>query len=139
MTRTTLKSTALIAAAFTAAIALAPTNAEAGKTGYFVGGIAAGVGGLLLLDAVSRSNRYYDRSNHNPRGYYAPRYYYQPARACRSTRSALRKLRRNHGFHSFHNVRYRTNSIKLNAWKYGSLYKLKATRCSGNLIWSRAI
>ena len=128
MTRFTLKSTALIAAAFATAIAIAPTDAQAGKkTGYFIGGVAAGVGGLLLLDAANRSHGYYGRGYYD-RGYYAPRRYYRPARACRSTQSTLRKLRRNHGFHIFHNVRYKRHAIKVKAWRYGELYKLKAAR-----------
>lgn len=143
MTISPIKTTALIAAAFAATLALTPNNAEAAsKTGYFVGGVAAGVGGLLLLDAAHRSHGYYGRGHYAPHHYaprrYAPRYY-APARACRTTGSILRKIRRNHGFSGFHNIRYRSSTIKMRAWRHGGLYRLKASNCNGRLIWSQAI
>ena len=134
------RKTALIAAAFATTIAFMPAQADAGpKTRHFIGGVAAGVGGLLLLDALNRPRRvgYYRPA---PRYYRpAPRYrYYQPVRTCRSTRSALRKLSRR-GFHSFYGIRYKAYTTKVKAWRGGIRYKIKLNRCSGNIIWSQTI
>lgn len=144
------RKTALIAAAFATTLAFMPASADAGsKTRHFIGGVAAGVGGLLLLDAMSRPHygpRYYaPRYRHYraaPRYRYyraAPRYrYYQPVNNCRSTNAALRKLNRR-GFHSFHNIRYKAFTTKIKAWRAGIHYQIKVNRCSGNIIWSQAI
>ncbi len=135
------RKTALIAAAFATTLAFMPAQADAGsRTRHFIGGVAAGVGGVLLLNALSRPHygpRYYAPA---PRYYRAaPRYrYYQPVRACRSTSAALRKLSRR-GFHSFHNIRYKAYTTKVKAWRAGVHYQIKVNRCSGNIIWSQAI
>lgn len=157
----TLKSTALIAAAFSVSLALVPTQAQADKTSHFIGGLAAGVGGLLLYDMYKKGrfakDGYAPRSYKAPRGYYppapqpaygynyappytyAPAPVYRPVNTCRTPGKIYRKISRRHGFHSFHNVRTRPHALKMRAWRGGVLYRIKADSCNGQLIWSQAI
>ncbi len=155
------KKPVMIAAALATAITFVPARAEAGsKAGYFIGGIAAGVGGLLLLKEYKkykkynkkRRNTYYSEPAYEPAYYPAPapapalRYYspaprvryYQPVSNCRSTNVALRKLGRR-GFHGFHNIRYKNYTTRVKAWRHGVLYQFKVNRCNGNVIWRQAI
>ncbi len=155
------KKPIMIAAALATAIAFMPAKAQAGsKTGYFIGGIAAGVGGLLFLKEYKkykkykkqRRNAYYSEPAYEPAYYPAPRYYrpaprtrsaprvryYQPVSNCRSTNLALRKLGRR-GFRGFHNIRYKNYTTKVKAWRHGVLYQFKVNRCNGNVIWRQAI
>ena len=149
------RKSVMIAAALATTIAFMPAKAEAGsKTGYFIGGIAAGIGGLLVLKEYKkykkykkqRRNEYYSEPAYEPAYYPEPRYYrpaprvryYQPVSNCRSTNVALRKLGRR-GFYGFHNIRYKNYTTKVKAWRHGVLYQFNVNRCNGNVIWRQAI
>jgi len=139
--KSTLTRSILAAAVLFSAVAAAPQQAEAGRTGYFLGGLAAGVAGLLAVNTLLAPRRSY----YAPR-YYAPvRRYYKPAprvRApepvCSPVDTILRNLT-NKGYYNFRKEVYGDKHIFVTAHKRGSDYRLKVKSCSGRLVSSSRI
>lgn len=117
-TRTTMAFLALMTV-----FAVSPQPAEAGRTGWFIGGLAAGVAGLVALDVLTAPRDTYVSGSR----------YYVPPPSCPSVATILRRLT-NKGFYDFRNESHGSRFIRVTAHKRGYDYRLKLTACSGRLV-----